>query len=63
MYNAGIQLHGSKKSILNPVQQINPVQKKKISKERLKKLLAKKDFLDKKTLAYLEKHGLINTNI
>jgi len=60
-HNAGIQMHGSRK----PLNQVQPVQqtKKPMMKERLKKLLAKKNFLDKKTVKWLENQGLINTNI
>jgi hypothetical protein len=63
MYNAGIQLYGSKKPI-HPIQPVQAVQKKQpMMKDRTKKLLLKKEFLDKKTIAYLERAGLINTNI
>ena len=63
-YNAGIQLHGSRKPIIPIVQQMPNVHKKKpLMKEKLKRLLAKKDFLDKKTVKWLENQGLINTNI
>jgi hypothetical protein len=61
-YNAGIQMYGSRKP-LNPVQPVQNTPKKRNMKERLKKLIAKKDFLDKKTIAYLERMGYINTNI
>ena len=61
-YNAGIQMSGSRKP-LNPVAQ--PVQQKKTHtmKNRLKKLVDKKEFLDKKTVLWLERNGFINTNI
>jgi len=62
-YNAGIQMSGSRKP-LNPI--VTPGQKTvkpKSMKDRLKKLLANKDFLDKKTVEYLERMGYINTNI
>lgn len=64
-YNAGRQMYGSNKPLIPPVSPVQSIQKKKPRQmqEKLKKLLAKKDFLDKKTIAYLEKHGLINTYI
>ena len=60
-HNAGIQMHGSRKPLNNvqPIQQKN----KHMMKERLKKLLSKKNFLDKRTVKWLENQGLINTNI
>lgn len=59
-YDAGIQLHGSSKPLYpNEIQQ-QPVKKsKKTLDEMGKKALLNKNFLDKKTIAYLQKVGLL----
>ena len=65
-YNAGIQLYGTRKPLIPPVQAVQSTPQHKKSrqmKERLKKLLAKKDFLDKRTVDFLERNGFINTYI
>ena len=62
-YNAGIQMHGSKKPLNNIVPNVKQKTKTKNMKERLKKILKNKDFLDKKTVEYLERMGYINTDI
>ena len=62
-YNAGIQMSGSRKPLNPIVPQVQKTVKPKSMKDRLKKLLANKDFLDKKTVEYLERMGYINTNI
>lgn len=62
-YNAGIQMHGTSKPLNSVVQTTQKNNKKKLMKDRIKKLLMNKDFLDKKTISYLEKMGYINTDI
>lgn len=62
-YNAGLQMYGSKKPLIPPVDPVHKATKRKNIKERLKKLVDSKDFLDKKTVEFLERNGYINTNI
>jgi hypothetical protein len=62
-HDAGIQLYGRNKPLIPPVQPVQSIgdKKQKTMSERKKKLLLKKEFLDKKTIEYLKRVGLINT--